>query len=248
MFRLFARRASARSCCVVNPRMRRRTELRSSRTSLLIPSAFRIDMLDHDLEAMALPNAVESAVDFSRALVHPITGLRRQVLIDHDLASLQRPDPLPLGNRRQLREAGTVTQTLKRCGDPASDRGRRRTPPHVRATRHRRGRGHGVPRVEQLMRMGQSWTGSSTGRVGVDVEAFVVDRGNGSTSATRSPRSLVRSQRSATVPGRRGRCRSLGLRPWGRSPGHSRLRRQRWWPCSVPGGVPERRNVRDPVP
>lgn len=55
------------------------------------PERIPVDMLEADLAAMALPESVRSGVDFCRALVHPITGVRRSVLLADHLKTLQIP-------------------------------------------------------------------------------------------------------------------------------------------------------------
>jgi len=55
------------------------------------PERIPVDMLEADLEAMALPNSVASGVDFCRALVSPLNGVRKNLLIDEDLALLAKP-------------------------------------------------------------------------------------------------------------------------------------------------------------
>jgi pimeloyl-ACP methyl ester carboxylesterase len=55
------------------------------------PSAIPVDMLDSDLAASALPNAVAAASDFVRTLVSPISGLRSNLLIHDVITSLDVP-------------------------------------------------------------------------------------------------------------------------------------------------------------
>ena len=48
-------------------------------------------MLEHDLEVMALPGAVDSTKDVLRAMCHPVTGAQRSVMIRDDLVGLKVP-------------------------------------------------------------------------------------------------------------------------------------------------------------
>ena len=50
-----------------------------------------VDMLEHDLEVMALPGAVECATDVLRAMCHPVTGARQSVMIRDELVNLKVP-------------------------------------------------------------------------------------------------------------------------------------------------------------
>ena len=77
------------------------------------PERIPVDMLEHDLQAMALPNSVDSAVDFSRSLVHPITGLRRDLLIDRELASLAVPSLYLWGTDDNFVKPDTVSDVLE---------------------------------------------------------------------------------------------------------------------------------------
>jgi pimeloyl-ACP methyl ester carboxylesterase len=55
-------------------------------------SCLPVDVLEADLVATALPGAARSAHDFCRALVNPLTGVRKSlVLADEELASLNVP-------------------------------------------------------------------------------------------------------------------------------------------------------------
>jgi pimeloyl-ACP methyl ester carboxylesterase len=76
------------------------------------PDRIPVDMLEQDLAAIALPGFVESAVDFSRALVHPLTGLRQQVMIDHELASLTVPTLCVWGTDDNFVKPATVRHVL----------------------------------------------------------------------------------------------------------------------------------------
>ena len=115
VFRLFATPGLGSSLLRRQPRDAEANRTKVCSNLVAHPERIPLDMLDHDLEAMALPNAVESAVDFSRALVHPITGLRRQVLIDHDLALLTVPTLCLWGTDDNFVKPETVTQTLQRA-------------------------------------------------------------------------------------------------------------------------------------
>lgn len=55
------------------------------------PERIPVDMLEHDLAVTALPGAVDSARDCVRALVHPVTGTHRSVMIRDELADLKVP-------------------------------------------------------------------------------------------------------------------------------------------------------------
>ncbi len=55
------------------------------------PDRIPVDMLEHDLAVIALPGAVDSATDCVRALVHPVTGTHRSVMIRDELAHLRVP-------------------------------------------------------------------------------------------------------------------------------------------------------------
>ena len=55
------------------------------------PDRIPVDMLEHDLEVMALPGAVDSATDVLRAMCHPVTGARRSVMIRDELVDLKVP-------------------------------------------------------------------------------------------------------------------------------------------------------------
>jgi pimeloyl-ACP methyl ester carboxylesterase len=55
------------------------------------PERIPVEMLEHDLAVTALPGAVDSATDCVRALVHPVTGTHRSVMIRDELANLKVP-------------------------------------------------------------------------------------------------------------------------------------------------------------
>jgi pimeloyl-ACP methyl ester carboxylesterase len=55
------------------------------------PDRIPVDMLEHDLELMALPGAVDSATNVLRAMCHPVTGTRPSVMIRDELVDLKIP-------------------------------------------------------------------------------------------------------------------------------------------------------------
>ena len=55
------------------------------------PDRIPVDMLEHDLEVMALPCASDSAREAVRAMCHPVTGARRSVMIRDELSNLKVP-------------------------------------------------------------------------------------------------------------------------------------------------------------
>jgi hypothetical protein len=91
-------------------------------------------MLEHDLELMALPGAVDSATNVLRAMCHPVRGAPRSVMIRDELVDLKVPTPLLVGNQGQLpavRRGATSLRARGRC-QPARRRGWR-SPPHFEA-------------------------------------------------------------------------------------------------------------------
>ena len=108
-------------------------------------------MLEHDLQAMALPNSVDSAVDFSRSLVHPMTGLRRDLLIDRELASLAVPSLYLWGTDDNFVKPDTVSDVLENAAavrlQTIDGAGHLLT---FEEPEHRRGVGDRVPRIERL--------------------------------------------------------------------------------------------------
>lgn len=77
------------------------------------PERIPVALLELDLAAMALPTAVASAADFSRALVNPVTGLRREVLVDRELASLSVPTRFVWGTDDNFVRLESVTPVLE---------------------------------------------------------------------------------------------------------------------------------------
>jgi pimeloyl-ACP methyl ester carboxylesterase len=73
------------------------------------PEKIPAEMLDADLAATALPAATQSAYEFCRALVSPITGVRKKhLLTDDELNSLTVPTHLLWGSRDNFVEPATA--------------------------------------------------------------------------------------------------------------------------------------------
>lgn len=91
IFRLFATRGIGSLVLRRQPRDAEANRKQVFSNLVAHPQRIPVDMLEQDMHAMALPNAVASATDFARALVHPLTGLRGDVMLDRELRSLQTP-------------------------------------------------------------------------------------------------------------------------------------------------------------
>jgi pimeloyl-ACP methyl ester carboxylesterase len=79
------------------------------------PDRIPVDMLEHDLAVMALPGAVDSATDCLRALVHPVTGTRRSVMIRDELANLKVPTLYLWGAKDNFLRADKARQAFEQA-------------------------------------------------------------------------------------------------------------------------------------
>jgi 2-hydroxy-6-oxonona-2,4-dienedioate hydrolase len=79
------------------------------------PERIPVDMLEHDLAVMALPGAVDSATDVLRALVHPLSGTRRSVMICDELANLKVPTLYLWGTKDNFLQPDKVEQAFQQA-------------------------------------------------------------------------------------------------------------------------------------
>jgi pimeloyl-ACP methyl ester carboxylesterase len=79
------------------------------------PDRIPVDMLEHDLAVMALPGAVDNATDCVRALVNPVTGTHRSVMIRHELADLKAPTLHLWGSKDNFLEPDKAMQAFERA-------------------------------------------------------------------------------------------------------------------------------------
>jgi pimeloyl-ACP methyl ester carboxylesterase len=63
------------------------------------PDRIPVDILEHDLAVIALPGAVENAKEVVHSLVRPLSGTRRSVMIDDEVADLKVPTLYLWGTR-----------------------------------------------------------------------------------------------------------------------------------------------------
>lgn len=77
------------------------------------PQRIPVDMLEHDLAATALPNATVSAIDFCRALLNPLTGIRPSLMLDRELAALRTPTLYVWGNADNFLKPDRIGPVLK---------------------------------------------------------------------------------------------------------------------------------------
>jgi len=79
------------------------------------PDRIPVDMLEHDLALIALPGAVDSATDCVRALVHPVTGTHRSVMIRDELADLKVPTLHLWGTKDNFLQPDKARQVFERA-------------------------------------------------------------------------------------------------------------------------------------
>jgi len=79
------------------------------------PDRIPVDMLEHDLALIALPGAVDSATDCVRALVHPVTGTHRSVMIRDELADLKVPTLHLWGTEDNFLQPDKARQVFERA-------------------------------------------------------------------------------------------------------------------------------------
>lgn len=79
------------------------------------PDRIPVEMLEHDLAVIALPGAVESAKEVVRSLVSPLSGTRRSVMIDDELAHLKVPTLYLWGTRDNFLRPDRVRHVLARA-------------------------------------------------------------------------------------------------------------------------------------
>ena len=81
------------------------------------PDRIPVVMLEHDLAVIALPGAVESAKEVVHSLVSPLSGTRRSVMIDNELADLKVPTLYLWGTRDNFLRPDKVRHVLARAPD-----------------------------------------------------------------------------------------------------------------------------------
>jgi pimeloyl-ACP methyl ester carboxylesterase len=79
------------------------------------PDRIPVEMLEHDLAVIALPGAVESAREVVHSLVSPLSGTRRSVMIDDELADLKVPTLYLWGTRDNFLRPDKVRHVLARA-------------------------------------------------------------------------------------------------------------------------------------
>jgi pimeloyl-ACP methyl ester carboxylesterase len=79
------------------------------------PDRIPVDILEHDLEVIALPGAVESAKEVVHSLVTPLRGTRRSVMIDDELADLKVPTLYLWGERDNFIRPDKVRHVFARA-------------------------------------------------------------------------------------------------------------------------------------
>jgi pimeloyl-ACP methyl ester carboxylesterase len=115
IFRLFATPVLGRLILSQQPKDAEANRRKVFANLVAQPERIGVDMLEADLLAMALPNSVASGVDFSRALVSPLTGVRNNLLIDEDLASLERPGLYLWGSKDNFVDPDHVRPIIERA-------------------------------------------------------------------------------------------------------------------------------------
>ena len=79
------------------------------------PERIPVDMLDNDLAAGALPNAVESGTDFCRSLVSPVFGVRTHLMVAEDLPRLTVPTLYLWGSEDNFLRPDKIRHVVERA-------------------------------------------------------------------------------------------------------------------------------------
>lgn len=113
MIRLFATPVVGRALLGQQPKDAEANRKQVFSNLVADPDRIPVDMLEADLAAMSLPGAAQHAYDFCRALVNPLTGLRKKNLLsDDELSALAVPTCFLWGSKDNFLEPSAAAPRL----------------------------------------------------------------------------------------------------------------------------------------